>query len=130
MNNYNVSVDMILEDVMMASRDLIVEEAVDEYILAEKDILIEATTYVDRMVDIAIDEGYDEESQYLEDDEEINAFIDDSITEDIEDEEDLFQNTIDECDEGEDFIEDIEDVTDYDDLDSYFEDDDIDSLID
>lgn len=127
---YTNSFDMIIEDVMNASRDLIVEEAVDEYLLAEKDILIEATTSADKMVDLAIDAGYDDESQYLEDDEEINALIDSSITEDIADEEDIFQNTIDECDEDEDFIDDVEDVTDYEDIDSYLEDDDIDSLID
>lgn len=124
------TVDEIMEDVMNASRDLIVEEAVDEYLLAEKDILSEATTAVDRMLDIAIDEAYDEESQYLEDDEEINAMLDEEITEDIEGEEDIFQDTIDECDDGEDMIEDIEDViTDYEDLDSLLDDDDIDSLI-
>ena len=125
---YTNSFDMIIEDVMNASRDLIVEEAVDEYLLAEKDILIESTTSADKMVDLAIDAGYDDESQYLEDDEEINALIDSSITEDIPDEEDIFQNTIDECEE--DFVDDIEDVTDYEDIDSYLEDDDIDSLID
>lgn len=127
---YTNSFDMIIEDVMNASRDLIVEEAVDEYLLAEKDILIEATTSADKMVDLAIDAGYDDESQYLEDDEEINALIDSSITEDIADEEDIFQDTIDECDEDDEFIDDIEDVTDYEDIDSYLEDDDIDSLID
>lgn len=130
--NYDVSVDEIMEDVMNASRDLIVENAVDEYILAERDILTEATTAADKMVDLAIDSGYDDESQYLEDDEEINALIDESIDCDIEGEEDLFQDTIDTCDEGEGFIEDVEDViTDYEDLDSYLDDDDdIDSLID
>lgn len=127
---YANSFDMIIEDVMNASRDLIVEEAVDEYLLAEKDILIESTTSADKMVDLAIDAGYDDESQYLEDDEEINALIDSSITEDIADEEDIFQDTIDECDEDEDFIDDVEDVTDYEDIDSYLENDDIDSLID
>lgn len=127
---YTNSFDMIIEDVMNASRDLIVEEAVDEYLLAEKDILIESTTSADKMVDLAIDAGYDDESQYLEDDEEINDLIDSSITEDIADEEDIFQDTIDECDEDEDFIDDVEDVTDYEDIDSYLEDDDIDSLID
>ena len=127
---YTNSFDMIIEDVMNASRDLIVEEAVDEYLLAEKDILIESTTSADKMVDLAIDAGYDNESQYLDDDEEINALIDSSITEDIADEEDIFQDTIDECDEDDEFIDDIEDVTDYEDIDSYLEDDDIDSLID
>lgn len=126
----NVSVDEIIEDVMNASRYLIVEEAVDEYLLAEKDILTEATTAADKMADLEIDAGYDDESQFLEDDEEVKAFIDSVITDDIEGEEDIFQDTIDEYNEGEEFSEDIEDETDYEDLDSYFEDDDIDSLID
>jgi hypothetical protein len=124
----DVSVDEIIEDVMNANRDLIVEEAVDEYLLAEKDILMEATTAADKMVDLSIDADYDDESQYLEDDEEVNAFIDDYITDDIEDEEDIFQDTIDECDEGEDFVDDIEDVTDFEDLESFFDEDDLNVL--
>ena len=40
---YDMSVDEIIADVMNAGRDLIVEDAVDEYLLAEKDILTEAT---------------------------------------------------------------------------------------
>lgn len=124
---YDVSVDEIIADVMNASRDLIVENAVDEYLLAEKDILTEATTAADKMCDLAIDANYDDESQFLEDDEEVNAFIDDYITDDIPDEEDIFQDTLDECDG--DFDGDIEDETDFEDLDSYFEGDELDSLI-
>ena len=128
------SVDEIIEDVMNAQRDLVVENAVDEWLLAEKDILIEATTAADKMADLEIDSGYDNETQFLEDDEEVNAFIDAEITNDIEGEDDLFQDTLDDCgiDDEDDLIEDIEDVLcPYDDLEALVDDgDDIDSLID
>lgn len=128
--NCNVSVDEMVVDIMDSKRLLIVEEAVDEYLLAERDIMIEATTAADKMADLSIDAGYDDDSQFLEDDEEVNAFVDSAITDDIEGEEDIFQDTIDECDEDDDMIEDIEDVlTDYEDLDELLEDDGIDSLI-
>ena len=128
------SVDQIIEDVMNAQRDLVVENAVDEWLLAEKDILTEATTSADKMADLEIDSGYDDETQFLEDDEEVNAFIDAEITDDIEGEDDLFQNTLDDCgiDDEDDLIEDIEDVLcPYEDLEALVDDgDDIDSLID
>ena len=128
--SYDVSVDEMVVDIMDSKRLLIVEEAVDEYLLAERDIMIEATTAADKMADLSIDAGYDDDSQFLEDDEEVNAFVDSAITDDIEGEEDIFQDTIDECDEDDDMIEDIEDVlTDYEDLDELLEDDDINSLI-
>lgn len=127
--NYNVTIDEMFTDIMDSKRLLIVEEAVDEYLLAERDIMIESTTAADKMVDISIDAGYDDESQFLEDDEEVNAFIDSVITIDIEDD-DVFQDTIDECDEDNEMIEDVEDViTDYEDLDELLNEDDIDSLI-
>lgn len=129
--SYDVSVDEMVVDIMDSKRLLIVEEAVDEYLLAERDIMIEATTAADKMADLSIDAGYDDDSQFLEDDEEVNAFVDSVITDDIEGEEDIFQDTIDECDEDDEMIEDVEDVlTDYEDLDELLEDDDIDSLID
>lgn len=128
------SVDEIIEDVMNAQRNLVIENAVDEWLLAEKDILIEATTAADKMADLEIDSGYDNETQFLEDDEEINAFIDAEITNDIEGEDDLFQDTLDDCgiDDEDDLIEDIEDVLcPYEDLEALVDDgDDIDSLID
>lgn len=129
--SYDVSVDEMVVDIMDSKRLLIVEEAVDEYLLAERDIMIEATTAADKMADLSIDAGYDDDSQFLEDDEEVNAFVDSVITDDIEGEEDIFQDTIGECDEDDEMIEDVEDVlTDYEDLDELLEDDDIDSLID
>lgn len=128
------SVDEIIEDIMNAQRDLVVENAVDEYMLAEIDIMTEATTAADKMVDLAIDSGYDDESQYLEDDEEVNEFIDASITGDIEGEDDLFQDTLDDCDfyDDDEVIEDVEDVLcPYDDIEALMDDgDDLDSLID
>ena len=128
------SVDEIIEDVMNAQRDLVVENAVDEWLLAEKDILTEATTAADKMADLEIDSGYDDETQFLEDDEEVNAFIDAEITDDIEGEDDLFQDTLDDCgiDDEDELIEDIEDVLcPYEDLEALVDDgDDIDSLID
>ena len=128
--SYDVSVDEMVVDIMDSKRLLIVEEAVDEYLLAERDIMIEATTAADKMADLSIDAGYDDDSQFLEDDEEVNAFVDSVITDDIEGEEDIFQDTIGECDEDDEMIEDVEDVlTDYEDLDELLEDDDIDSLI-
>lgn len=116
----DVTVDEIITDVMDAGRDLMVENAVDEYLLAERDIMTEATTTADKMVDLSVDAGYDDESQYLEDDEEINALLDEEIIEDIDGEEDIFQDTIDELNEDEDImIEDIEDILcPYDDLDA------------
>lgn len=129
--SYDVSVDEMVVDIMDSKRLLIVEEAVDEYLLAERDIMIEATTAADKMADLSIDAGYDDDSQFLEDDEEVNAFVDSVITDDIEGEEDIFQDTIGECDEDDEMIEDVEDVlTDYEDLDELLEDDDIDSLVD
>ena len=88
--NCNVSVDEMVVDIMDSKRLLIVEEAVDEYLLAERDIMIEATTAADKMADLSIDAGYDDDSQFLEDDEEVNAFVDSVITDDIEGEEDIF----------------------------------------
>ncbi len=129
--NYNISVDEIVADIIDSKRFLVVEESVDEYLLAEKDIMTEATTTADKMVDLHIDANVDNESQYLEDDEEVNAFLDSHIEEDIEGEEDLFQDTIEELNDDEDLIEDVEDViTDYDDLEDLLDDDDIDSLMD
>lgn len=129
--SYDVSVDEMVVDIMDSKRLLIVEEAVDEYLLAERDIMIEATTAADKIADLSIDAGYDDDSQFLEDDEEVNAFVDSVITDDIEGEEDIFQDTIGECDEDDEMIEDVEDVlTDYEDLDELLEDDDVDSLID
>ena len=129
-----VSVDQIIEDIMNAQRDLVVENAVDEYLLAERDILTEATTAADKMADLEIDAGYDDESQFLEDDEEVNAFIDAEITDSINGEDNLFQDTLDDCgiDDEDDLIEDIEDVLNpYDDLEAFMDDgDDVDSLID
>jgi hypothetical protein len=128
------SVDEIIEDVMNAQRNLVVENAVDEWLLAEKDILTEATTAADKIADLEIDSGYDDETQFLEDDEEVNAFIDSEITDDIEGEDDLFQDTLDDCgiDDEDDLIEDVEDVLcPYEDLEALIDDgDDIDSLID
>ena len=131
---YNdIAVDTIIEDVMNSRRDLIVEKAVDEWLLAEHDIMISAVTEADKMADLSIDAEYDDESQYLEDDEEINAMLDEEIDGeyDIDDEDDIFQDTIDELDDDELFEDiDIEDETDYEDIDSYFDEDDIDSLMD
>lgn len=129
--NYGVSVHEIIADVMDSKRYLTLEAYVDEYLLAERDIMTEATTTADKMVDLSVDSGYDNESQYLEDDEEVNALLDSHITDDIADEEDIFQDTIEELNDDEDMIEDIEDVIDgYDDLQSLVDDDEIDSLID
>lgn len=129
--NYNISVDEIVADIIDSKRFLVVEESVDEYLLAEKDIMTEATTIADKMVDLHIDANVDDESQYLEDDEEVNAFLDSHIDEDIEGEGDLFQDTIEELNDDENLIEDVEDViTDYDDLEDLLDDDDIDSLMD
>lgn len=132
--SYNdITVDTIIEDVMNSRRDLIVEKAVDEWLLAEHDIMISAVTEADKMTDLAIDAEYDDESQYLEDDEEVNALLDEVIDGEynIEDEDDIFQDTIDELDEEDEFEGiDIEDETDYEDIDSYFDDDDLDALMD
>jgi hypothetical protein len=129
-----LAVDEMMADIMDAQRMLIVEDAVDKYLLAEKDILTEATTAADKMADLEIDSGYDDESQFLEDDEEVNEFIDAVITDDIAGEDDLFQDTLDDCDfyDDDEVIEDVEDVLcPYDDLESLVSDgDDIDSLID
>ena len=130
-----LAVDEMMADIMDAQRMLIVEDAVDEYLLAEKDILVEATTAADKMADLEIDAGYDDESQFLEDDEEINEFIDAAITDDITGEDDLFQDTLDDCDfyDDDEVIEDVEDVLcPYDDIEALMDDEDmdIDSLID
>lgn len=132
MSNFNTSVDEIVSDIIDSKRHMIVEDAVDEYLLAEIDILTEATTAADKMVDMSLD---DDEDQYLEDDEEVNEFIDASI-DDISLEEDEFQDTLDEygLEDEEDVIEDIGDIIDeelpYDDLDSMIDDGaDIDALI-
>jgi hypothetical protein len=130
-----LAVDEMMADIMDAQRMLIVEDAVDEYLLAEKDILTEATTAADKMADLEIDSGYDDESQFLEDDEEVNEFIDAVITDDIAGEDDLFQDTLDDCDfyDDDEVIEDVEDVLcPYDDIEALMDDEDIDidSLID
>lgn len=130
-----LAVNEMMADIMDAQRMLIVEDAVDEYLLAEKDILTEATTAADKMADLEIDSGYDDESQFLEDDEEVNAFIDAVITDDIDGEDDLFQDTLDDCDfyDDDEVIEDVEDVLcPYDDIEALMDDEDmdIDSLID
>ena len=65
-------------------------------------------------------------------DAEVDAFIDACITEDIEDEEDLFEDTLGENDfyDDEDVVEDVEDVLcPYEDIEALLDDDEIDSLI-
>ena len=127
----NNSIDEITADIINSARMMIVENAVDEYILAEHDIMIESTTTADKMTDLHIDAGYDDETQYLEDDEEINAFIDACITSNIEGEENEFQDTIEECDPDDPCMcLDVEDViSDCDDLESFVDQYDLDSLI-
>lgn len=100
----------MIADIIDGQRLLTLEDAVDEYLLAERDILTEATTAADKMVDLHVDAGFDDESQYLEDDEEVNAILDAEITEEIDGEEDLFQDTTDGIEEDEDYVDDIEDV--------------------
>lgn len=131
--NINSSVDEIMGDIINAKRDMIVEDAVDEYLLAERDIMTEATTTANKMVDIAIDN--DDDSQYLEDDEEVNEFIDSHI-DNISVEGEEFQDTLDEygLDEDDSVIEDLGEIIDedlpYDDLESMIDDgNDIDYLI-
>lgn len=104
------TVDEMIADIMDGQRLLTLEDAVDEYLLAERDILTEATTSADKMVDLHIDAGFDDETQYLEDDEEVNALLDAEITEDIDGEEDLFQDTTDGIEDDEDYVDDVEDV--------------------
>ena len=127
------TVDEMIADIMDGQRLLTLEDAVDEYLLAEKDILTEATTTADKMVDLHIDAGFDDESQYLEDDEEVNAILDAEITEEIDGEEDLFQDTTDGIEEDEDYVDDIEDVLcPYEDLEAMIADEDsayVDQLI-
>jgi len=127
------SVNEMVAEIMAAQRFLIVENAVDEYLLAEQDILTEATTAADKMVDLHIDAGFDNESQYLEDDEEINEMLDEEITETIDGEEDLFQDTTDGIEDDEDYVDDVEDVLcPYDDLEALIGDEDtkyIDQLV-
>lgn len=131
--NINSSVDEIMSDIINAKRDMIVEDAVDEYLLAERDIMTEATTTANKMVDITIDN--DDDSQYLEDDEEVNEFIDSHI-DNISVEGEEFQDTLDEygLDEDDSVIEDLGEIIDedlpYDDLESMIDDgNDIDYLI-
>lgn len=133
------SVDEIMADILNAQRNLIVEDAVDEYILAEKDILTEAVTAADRIADLEIDSQYKNDTKFLEDNDpekiEIDAFIDASITDDINGEDDLFQDTLDDCDfyDDDEVIEDVEDVLcPYDDIEALCDDeyDYLDSLID
>lgn len=130
--NINPSVDEIMSDIINSKRDMIVEDAVDEYLLAEKDIMIEATTAANRMVDIAIDK---DDSQYIEDDEEVNEFIDSHI-DNISVEGEEFQDTLDEfgLDEDDSVIENLGEILDedlpYDDLESMIDDgNDIDYII-
>lgn len=130
--NINPSVDEIMSDIINSKRDMIVEDAVDEYLLAERDIMIEATTTANKMVDIAID---NDDSQYIEDDEEVNEFIDSHI-DNISIEGEEFQDTLDEfgLDEDDSVIEDLGEIIDedlpYDDLESMIDDgNDIDYLM-
>lgn len=121
------TVDEMIADIMDGQRLLALEDAVDEYLLAEKDILTEATTAADKMVDLHIDAGFDDETQYLEDDEEVNALLDAEITEEIDGEEDLFQNTTDGIENDEDYVDDVEDVLcPYEDLEAMIADEDSD----
>lgn len=123
----------MIADIIDGQRLLTLEDAVDEYLLAERDILTEATTAADKTVDLHIDAGFDDESQYLEDDEEVNAILDAEITEEIDGEEDLFQDTTDGIEEDEDYVDDIEDVLcPYEDLEAMIADEDsayVDQLI-
>lgn len=120
------SVSEMVAEITAAQHMLIVEDAVDEYLLAERDILTEATTAADKMVDLHTDAGYDDESQYLEDDEELNAMLDAEITEDIPDEGDLFEDTLDGIENDEDYVDDVEDVMcPYDDLEAMIADEDM-----
>lgn len=119
----------MIADIIDGQRLLTLEDAVDEYLLAERDILTEATTAADKMVDLHIDAGFDDESQYLEDDEEVNAILDAEITEEIDGEEDLFQDTTDGIEDDEDYVDDVEDVLcPYEDLEALVDDEDMDYI--
>lgn len=133
--NINPSVDEIMSDIINSKRDMIVEDAVDEYLLAEKDIMIEATTAANRMVDIAIDKDDSQYIEDIEDDEEVNEFIDSHI-DNISVEGEEFQDTLDEfgLDEDDSVIENLGEILDedlpYDDLESMIDDgNDIDYII-
>lgn len=133
-------VDEIMADVVNGQHFFIVENAVDEYMIAEKDVLTEAYTVADKMVDLEIDAKYDDETKFLDDNDpekiEIDAFIDASIPSNDElDDDDIYQDTLDECDfySDDDVIEDVEDVLcPYDDIEALCDDENnmIDSLID
>lgn len=117
----SVCVNEMMADVLDGQRCYLVEKAVDEYLAAEQDLLSEATTAADKMVDLAIED--------TPEDIEIDDFIDSYIEEDIEGEDDLLQDTMEE--EGlydkKDLVEDIEDVVD---PDEFLDNDCIDELID
>ena len=119
--NNEITVDEITADIINADRDYLVEKAVDEFLAAERDIMSEATTTSDKMIDLYIEDTPEEI--------EIKDFLDESIDEDIEGEDDLFQDTMEEegLYDNEDFIEDIDDVIDPDEL---LDNDYIDDLID
>lgn len=119
--NNEITVDEITADIINADRDYLVEKAVDEFLAAERDIMSEATTTSDKMIDLYIEDTPEEI--------EIKDFLDESIDEDIEGEDDLFQDTMEEegLYDNEDFIEDIDDVID---PDEFLDNDYIDDLID
>ena len=81
-----ITLDEIIKDIIDSKRDYIIEFAVDEYLAAEASLITEANTSADRMVDIYLDADVNKE--------EINAMLDEEITDDIEDEE-YFNDTMD-----------------------------------
>ena len=81
-----ITSDEIIKDIIDSKRDYIIEFAVDEYLAAEASLITEANTSADRMVDIYLDADVNKE--------EINAMLDEEITDDIEDEE-YFNDTMD-----------------------------------
>lgn len=74
--NTTIALDEYLSD-FISSRYLCLERAVDEYIQAEQEIMVEGTSVADTFIDLAMDIS----------DEEIDNMIDNDIDADIEEDE-------------------------------------------
>lgn len=83
----------ILDEYMadfIESRFLVLERAVDEYIQAENELMIEATTTPDKFVDLAIDDGITGE--------DIDNMIDNDLDVDMEQEDEVYDGYFDDDD--------------------------------
>lgn len=68
--------DEYIKDVLDSRKQLMVEDAVDEHLQAEKELIVETTTVVDKFIDTTIEELSEDELDALIDGEDVDIEAD------------------------------------------------------